>query len=527
MTIQDASESFLTTENAYSDFDDTRLPFNDEWLNEDKRRCKRIDKFFPSKYRRKSFKEVVRYGIGTKQRHTIYLLLSGLDKKLNDIRPIWHDIVTNNSTPADENIITKFGCPDYEFDTPKDNLKKFLTIFVNQNHIDTFSPSIPSVASILYTSFQPEVAYFILQSMYENDDKYFTKSKREFTVMLNTIEYILSKNSRLYNKTKLLKIDFHEVALFMIPLFFTKKIDRRVSNTIFDSFIHDGKSVFIRYVVGIIIILQPKLLKANSAIEFMNTINDYITSIVSPPPLNNLIHITFSQKHSKSKKVMSCQNKEEQKITKLNDEIINTTITSPLPTIENFAAYHQQQINKKINKSSSSPLILAKVVNGNLMTDIQFSKLKAKLPYTIFGKLNAYLVYKMSVEGSTFLTLVNKCKDAEMLIIVIKTKSKTIGAVLTEKLSFSYHGRYTQSNTFVFDLSNNAVYKKTADNNYCVSLQSDSLSIGGGELGIAIYIDEYFTHCSSYPCSTFNSPPLLSPNTKEDILEVEVYKLDK
>lgn len=536
LTSINTDSDFLTSgENliSYFEVEDRKLPFYQDWIEEDERRCKRIDKFFPKKCQKKSFKEVIRQGIGKKQRNEIYLFLSNLDTKLDDFTPNWHEIIANNSTPLNNNVFTLFGCPDYELYAPKESLQKFLTVFVNHNQIDTFSPMIPSVASILFITFRPDAAYFVLQSMYDQDSKYFTKTKKEFAIMLNTIDYILSNYSRLYSKAKDLKIDFQEEALFMIPLFFTRKIDRNVSHTIFDSFFHDGRSVFIKFVVGIIVSLQPKLLQSNSAIEFMNIIRDYMFSLSSPAQLINLIHLTFHQRHSKSKKVMSCQLQEEEKISKIDENQINLSITSPLPNIDNFVAFHQyngRNINPnpapqypRLNQVISS---WSKVVKGSLMTEMQFHTLKSMLPYSIFGRFNAYLVYQKSVEGSAVTTFIDKCRGAKKSIILIKTQSKTIGAVLTEELSLSYRGRYTKSNTYVFDLTNNIVYNKTSNNDYCVSVENDSLSIGGGEQGIAIHINKCFENCSSYPCSTFNSPPLLAPNTNEDVQELEVYKLD-
>lgn len=522
-----SSDQILTDNN--ETYYDEHLPYYKDWMIEDKRRYKRIKKFLPNKYQKKSFKEAVRQGIGKEQRYQVYLFLNQLDQKLIDFSQQWNDVVERNSNPQYENVITLFGSPCYEFEAPKQSFHKFLTIFANEIQTETFSPIIPGVASILFISFQQDVAFFVLKSMYEQGNKYFTKTKREFAIMLDTIECILSNYPRIYDKAKSLKIDFKEIALFVIPLLFSEKIDAHVSHTIFDSFVHDGRLIFIRYVVGIILILQPSLLTTNSAIEFMNVIKDYLMSLNSPSKLLRLIHVTFAEKQAKSKKVIACLLQQENEMAKISDDQINSLIISPLPKIENFIAYHQCKNNN--NHQQIGPLIPlikiinSKVYNGQLMTDLQFHTIKTMLPYSMFGRFNAYLVYKMNYDGSAMPTFLAKCKGAKKSMIVIKTENKTIGAVLTQELSLGYHGRYTNSFTWLFDLTKMVVYKKTSKNDYCVSLEKDSLTIGGGELGCAIYIDQFFEYCSSYPCLTFDSPSLLSPNEKEEIQDIEVYKL--
>lgn len=518
------------------DQEEMNLAFFQDWDNEDQIRNKRIQKLFPSKYQKKSFKYAIRQGISRKQRHQVYQLLCEVNQKFDDFKRQWNIILTENSTPISDDLIFLFGFPDYELNAPREYLQNFLTIFKNQIKENIFSPMIPCIASILSISLKPEAAYFVLKSMYDQGNKYFTKTKREFAILLKTVEHSLSFNSHLFRHAKSLKVNFSEISLFLMPLLFSKRVDKRISLTIFDSFIYEGKSTLIRYIVGIIISLQSKLLQTNSDKEFMGVILDYVFSLNNPSKMNQLIEVTFSERHTKRKKITGYLLEQEEKLKKITDSEINQMIESPLPTIEKYNTFHHLTPlfgphvrslphfyeNQVTINNTISPI--SKVHDGVLMNNLEFNNLKALLPFYL-RKYNAYSIYRMSVDGSSINSFLKKCRNEKLCILTIKTKSKTIGAVTTTPLSLSYHGTFKGSDTYVFDLTNNIVYRKSMKNDYCISVQNDSITIGLGDSGSAIYIDQYFTRCFSSPCETFNSPPLLSPNSKENILDIEVFRL--
>lgn len=518
--------------------EDSNFPFFNEWHNEEKDRSTRTRKFSPPKNKNRLMKQTVRNGIDNIHRDDFYLFLSGIDKTYNESRHFWNDIVVTNYNPRHDDIMSKFGFPGYDLDVPKKYLENFLTIILNQNKDISYSPMIPSVASILSLFLKADVAYFALQSMINQDDKYFTKDKNGFAVMLRTIENIISKNSKadLYQHTKTLKLNISEIPLFVIPLFFSKKVDKRVSLTIFDYFIYDGRSVLMRYVIGIVFYLRTRLLQTRTATDFMNVIYDYIVTLHNPSDLNELKKFTFSLNFSKGKKVVAIENKLKNNM-KCTD-LINVLI-SPLPKFEEFNSFHQLSplfgsspngrhtyYGRPMNPISITNYIDAnsKTNNAQLITNSQFYNLKQILPRA-YKNFNAYPVYLMSVDGTSMVTFLLKAKQCKNTMIIIKTASKSIGAVTQcpFKPSFNYNHKAGPSTT-VFDLTQKVAYKSSLKNSYYLHVSSNSISIGGGKTGCAIFIGEWFTDVISDPCLTFDSPSLL-PGNKEAIIDIELYNL--
>ena len=518
--------------------EDLHCPFIQEWNNEEKDRCTRIRRFSPPKNKNRLMKDTVRNGIDDMQRNNFYLFLSGIDETYNESRQYWSDIVVSNSNPRYDNIISIFGFPDYKLDVPKPYLENFLTILLNQNKDITYSPMIPSVASILSLYLKPDVAYLALQSMINQEDKYFTKTKQEFAIMLKTIEQIIAKNGRanIYQHTKTLKLNISEISLFVMPLLLSRKVDKRVSLTIFDYFIYDGRSVLMRYVIGIIFYLRTRLLATRTASDFMNVIFDYIITLHNPTELNELKEFTFSLSFSKGKKVIAIENKAK-KTLKCSE--LTSVLISPLPKIDEFASFHQYSplFNVSINgrytyDGRTKPTISinsftdssSTTNNGQLLSNNQFFNLKQILPKT-YKRYKAFPVYLMSVDGTSMVTFLEKAKSCKVSLIVIKTFSKCIGAVMEcpMKKSCNYNRKAGPSTT-IFDLTNNKAYRSSLKNSYYLHVTDDSISIGGGKTGCAIFIRDCFSDVISDPCETFDSPPLLDTN-KEAIDDIELYRL--
>lgn len=517
--------------------EDLESPFSDEWNSEDRNRRDRTRRFTPPKNKSRLFKATVRNGIDNYNRNNFYLFLSGISKNCNDSKQFWTNIVKNYSKPQFEDVISLFGYPDYDLCFSKDYLQNLLTIIKNKNKDITFSPMIPSVVSILSMYLKPNLVFAAVQSMISQDDKFFTKNKQEFALMLKTIDQVVSKNSKstLYQHTKTLKLTFSEISLFVIPLLFSKNVDRRVYLTIFDAFIYDGRFVLMKYVIGIIFFLQSRLLQTRTASDFMKVINNFITSLHSPTEMNELVQFTFSLNFSKTKKILSDEKKVK---TSMNfSEMIFSNLNT-LPKFDEFDDFHQYTpifrsmqsrrytycgppapktitINQMVNYCSNTN-------NGKLLSNIQFHTLKQHLP-RVFKNYNAYPVYLMSVDSTSMRIFFERAKGCNITMLIIKAESRVIGAVIDCPIA---PNKYTIGGptTTVFDVTNNKVYKSSLKNTYYVYVDGNSVSIGGGDSGCAIYFQNEFNYVISDQCETFDSPSLLD-SRKEDILDIELYKL--
>lgn len=207
------------------------------WDEEENDRLIRSKKLYLAKEKSKLFKQIIRMGISNIYRPEIYLSLVCKDKMVEDLRPFWPDVITQSSNPKYNNVIKLFGYPNYELFVQQPFLVNFLTIIKNQNIEIKFSPMIPCVASILLLYYDEFLAYIILQSMINEsieNDKYFVMNKKKFISMLTTIESIIQTNKKeLYDHSKSINLDFSIISLFILPVLFSKKMNKNIVLTIF------------------------------------------------------------------------------------------------------------------------------------------------------------------------------------------------------------------------------------------------------------------------------------------------------
>lgn len=514
---------------------DIEEPQFNNWIDEEQNRLYRIHKVPSLDERSGLFKEVVREGIYNPLRSQIYFFLTGGQHLLENSGNVWNDILRIKSSPSYEKILTTYGFPNYELYMPINEIQDVLTVIKNQNPHIEFSPMIPSVVSLLRLYLDPGQTYYSLQAMINNQDKYFTYEKQDFANTLKSIEYIvISFSKKLSDYSQSLKLSISDVCLFIIPLFFTKRMHKNVALTIFDSYIYEGRKVLMKYMIGILMTLQRKLLKTASAEEFMGVIIQYLSNLKDPVEMIELIKLTFSLRIAKKKKMVHYEKKAE-----ISGTDVNYKIATILPTIEEFGAFREFSTltSRKAgaltymgDRRSAKKITIKQMIvsnsthNGKLITGEQFDKIRSRFPVK-FRHLDAYPLYLMSVDGASMTKIIQKSEDWAPCMIVIATPLKIIGAVLSDALSISYHGRYFGSaQTTIFDLTGDKVYRGTLKNDYFISISKTSFCIGGGD-GIAIYLNKGFETVLSAPCETFNSPALFDQDQYVKVDNIELYKL--
>lgn len=502
-----------------------------EWDDEERKRIKRSQKLVSLNNNNKDifYKENIRKGISTIYRPEMYLKLSGIEDLIFELKEYWPDTVKIKSKPKYQNVISLFGYPTYELFIQKSKLTDFLTIVKNQNKEIEFSPLIPCVASILLLYYESDISYFILQSMINQNDKYFVKTKKEFTSILNSIDTLIYlNNKKLYDHSVSIKLNFAVVSLFMMPVLFSTKLNKNVVLTIFDAFIHEGRTVLTRYIIGIILSIESELLKTQSSSEFMNLFFEYLISLHHPSDLEKLIHFTFNLSFMKRNKIYQIEKNEKSK-----DNFLNELIDNELPNIDDFYNFCYLAKSTKINNSyygqkknyeSIYKLLYSKINGGKLISCSQFWDLKKKL-HSSFIHFNAFPVYRLSEDGSSMIVFFKRAKNISPCMILIQTKSNCIGAVLVNSIQPEYNRKFYGSPlTTIFELANMNSYTYSRKNDYFLSVTRDSVQIGSGKTGSAIYFEDGFQDVVSDECETFNSPPLLS-SKREEIVNVELYKL--
>jgi len=112
---------------------------------------------------------------------------------------------------------------------------------------------------------------------------------------------------------------------------------------------------------------------------------------------------------------------------------------------------------------------------------------------------------------------VRKCKGVRQSVLVIQdTEDVKFGCIICDdEWRISHDHMYYGSGTlrvfsFKEDTAVPKVYKCTLDNSYYLFTSPDSIGVGGGGGGFALYLDQDLNQGCSNDCETFASPCLAS-----------------
>lgn len=134
------------------------------------------------------------------------------------------------------------------------------------------------------------------------------------------------------------------------------------------------------------------------------------------------------------------------------------------------------------------------------------------------------LVFTIDFHGCSIHRLVNAGMKGYYHVIIMKTSTKLVGAVLNEPPTFSFRGRYYgNSHTFIFveDDMHFKIYRvPDVSNGHLISVEETNITIGGSSP--AIYISNNFEMLISNPCEAFACPQLVEDS---QIIAFEMYRL--
>ncbi|KAM6910100.1 nuclear receptor coactivator 7-like [Xenentodon cancila] len=134
------------------------------------------------------------------------------------------------------------------------------------------------------------------------------------------------------------------------------------------------------------------------------------------------------------------------------------------------------------------------------------------------------LVYSTAIHGCSLKTLYRKTTglDSPVLLVVKDMQKKVFGAFSSDPFKVSQYC-YGTGETFLFSFNPDfQQYRWSGENSYFVSGDLESLQIGGGGNGFALWLDSDLYHGASFSCATFHNAPL---STHEDFIvqDVEVW----
>lgn len=160
---------------------------------------------------------------------------------------------------------------------------------------------------------------------------------------------------------------------------------------------------------------------------------------------------------------------------------------------------------------------------SQLLDDYHLQKLAAHLPPRTQG-YPWQLVYSTINHGSSLKTLYRNMADLDcpVLLVVKDMHKKVFGAFCSDPFRVSKYC-YGTGETFLFSFNPDfQQYRWSGENSYFVSGNWESLQIGGGGGGFALWLDADLYHGASFPCPTFHNDPL---STHEDFIvqDVEVW----
>ncbi|XP_054596437.1 TLD domain-containing protein 2-like isoform X3 [Nothobranchius furzeri] len=160
---------------------------------------------------------------------------------------------------------------------------------------------------------------------------------------------------------------------------------------------------------------------------------------------------------------------------------------------------------------------------SQLLQDHHLQKLAAHMP----ARTQGYpwnLVYSTAIHGSSLKTLYRNMADLDspVLLVIRDMHNKVFGAFSSDPFKVSQYC-YGTGETFLFTFQPDFQhYRWSGENSYFVSGNMESLHIGAGGGGFALWLDADLYHGASFSCPTFNNPPL---STHQDFIvqDVEVW----
>ncbi|CAN9513929.1 unnamed protein product [Ophioblennius macclurei] len=163
--------------------------------------------------------------------------------------------------------------------------------------------------------------------------------------------------------------------------------------------------------------------------------------------------------------------------------------------------------------------------HSQLLEDHHLERLNAHMPARTQG-YPWQLVYSMAIHGSSLKTLYRNMAGLEspVLLVIKDMHQKVFGAFSSDPFKISKYC-YGTGETFLFSFSPDLqTYRWSGKNSYFVSGNLESLQIGGGGSGFALWLDADLYHGASFSCPTFQNAPL---STHEDFLvqDIEVWTM--
>ncbi|OHT10595.1 hypothetical protein TRFO_19993 [Tritrichomonas foetus] len=278
-------------------------------------------------------KHIIRYGIPSSLRAKYWLAISN-GQNLIEEGSIYFETIKNRSkllniTTIEEN---PFGVPldfidDFCGGRNNESIKDFIKMVNKQNRHITYAPMIPKVCYLLLTFLDEREAYAAIQAMINNNENndfssnindqnasnsgsfwYFSITRDDFlksSMSINNLTH--SKCAKVYNHFNSLDIDITE--LFLRFIFDPTFIQMPILLTFFDSYIHEGRKVLVRFFLNFLIQETRQLTKVKNIHEIEELFKIFYDQLYENPlKLKEFIKQSFDISLSRNRHIIKAEN---------------------------------------------------------------------------------------------------------------------------------------------------------------------------------------------------------------------------
>jgi len=560
------SQWSLNSESQYGFLKETGLDFPPEWISENQRRIDKFSQlpdFSPTVIEKVKLK--ARTGIPHEMRRKWWLIATGGLQLLTEVGDVYASALRRAAKIEPSNVSDFGGAVDVLSFLPQsvgEKVKQFLHVIWVQNRQITFSPLIPTVASILLLYMEPPLAYLSLQAMINKslqDSWYLPLNHEQFLASVQAFrDLVESKCSSVLKHAERIGVNIAQIGLALFPVFFLPFMPLPTALTMFDSYVIEGRKVLVRFALSLFIQEKHSLMDASNPQQFITVLVNAMERLSAIETLCPFLKNSFSLYLSRGRHIYRLEGEAISKGTgylspgKFKDaksfrqfvseddgavfELLHPAPLEGSSTHKNMRnlslhilhsatpeaiAEDQMEIQRKLIERTL-PSVHG---NGSLLSSSYFYFLRERFP-PVLQLASAELVFRLSTHGTTFQSLFEASCERCPYILLIKTNKTVVGALLSDPLDPEVSSRagryYGRPITFVFR-EQECFHVLPPVNQMFISVTNSIISIGGPKP--AIFIQNGFSTLQSERSETFNSPPFSINPDGDKILEVELYKL--
>jgi hypothetical protein len=362
----------------------------------------------------------------------------------------------------------------------------------------------------------------------EQHNWYFPLTHEGFMASAHGMSRLIeSKAPDLAAHAKRLDLSIAQIVLTIFPTFFLPFTTLPVTLTVFDSYVLEGRKVLTRLCIVLMLKLKARLLKTESAREFLKVLISSIESLNSAEAIKELLKDGFKLALSRHRHISPAESsmvRHRIQLPALGH--VHEMISGDIESRRHHSSALQMRSANGLNPAMARELQhvpIPNVIGGRLLTRELFVKLREHLPGH-FQRFSAVCVFQAAEHGIALSSIIERAVARQPHILLIQTKADVIGAVLSDPPVRSGHQRTYFGSGVTFVFQGEKVYRRDPPgNDRFICVGTDAIIIGGPDA--AVFLPDGMKRVVSGTCETFGSPPLTRGSGGDRVLDVELYAL--